>query len=263
MAIEGTLPSTHILADLGMTIRQVGDELHSSAAISPFMHVPGTSCLRTSILAAWVDTVTGVLAIDEAAPHVPVTFDLSVDLYRLPTNAARFGGRARVLKSGRNALLTEVELDTDGVPLGLATASFMPIRIEGHGMTTAESIAGHAAVRGRLSEPYADRAQCVRGPAGTASIGRRADGLNAVDTIQGGLLGLVIEESALSLAPGHTLSSLSIHYMRPARVGPAVAKTERRGDFARIVVTDAGSDDREVAVATARYLDSPSLDSPA
>ena len=47
------------------------------------------------------------------------------------------------------------------------------------------------------------------------------DGLNASNTVNGGLIALVIEEALLSLAPGQTLCSLALRYMQPVRVGPA------------------------------------------
>jgi acyl-coenzyme A thioesterase PaaI-like protein len=249
-------PGTHILADLGLTIESEGSELRGTADVNPFMYVPGTTCLRTSILVAWVDTLTGILSIGEVIPDVPVTFDLSIDLYRLPVDCTQFGGTARVIKSGRSSVLTEVQLEADGEPFGLATASFMPLQLESHTMPTMpEVLASHETINGWLTQPFAERAGCERGPAGSATIGRSHDGLNSANTIQGGLLGLVIEESALSLAPGNALTALAIHYMRPARVGPAVATTQRHGDLARITVIDAGSNDRQVAVASARYAE--------
>ena len=38
----------HVLTELGFTTRRVGDELHGTASITPQMHVPGTSHLRTA-----------------------------------------------------------------------------------------------------------------------------------------------------------------------------------------------------------------------
>lgn len=48
----------HILADLGFAVGRSGDDVHGSALVVPEMWVPGTTSLRTSILATWVDHVS-------------------------------------------------------------------------------------------------------------------------------------------------------------------------------------------------------------
>ncbi|MGY2010234.1 hypothetical protein ACW9HJ_19105 [Nocardia gipuzkoensis] len=60
----------------------MGEELHGRAEITPEMHVPGTTVLRTSVLATWADTVSGLLASLVMGPRVPVTLELDVGLYR-------------------------------------------------------------------------------------------------------------------------------------------------------------------------------------
>jgi acyl-coenzyme A thioesterase PaaI-like protein len=103
-----------------------------------------------------------------------------------------------------------------------------------------------------LAEPFAARAGCRRRAPGVAELPRTADGLNAAGTVNGGLIALAVEEAALSLAPGATLTSLALRYLRPVRVGPAVATAEVRAGLGRVEVRDAGSDDRPVATATTR-----------
>ena len=88
-----------------------------------------------------------------------------------------------------------------------------------------------------------------------AVLPRSDDGLNSSNTVNGGLIALVAEEAALSLSPGATLSSLSLRYLRPVRVGPAVATAHARSGLGQIEVRDAGSDDRLSVLATARYFD--------
>lgn len=87
---------------------------------------------------------------------------------------------------------------------------------------------------------------------GVAVLARADDGLNASNTINGGLIALAVEEAALSRAPGATLSSLAMRYLRPARIGPVVATAARYGELARVQVRDAGNDDRLAVVATTR-----------
>src|SRR3546814_16135802 len=76
---------------------------------------------------------------------------------------------------------------------------------------------------GRLAVPFAERASCERRGGGSAALLRREDGLNASGTVNGGLLALVAEEAVLDARPGTTLASLSLCFLRPVRVGPAVA----------------------------------------
>jgi acyl-coenzyme A thioesterase PaaI-like protein len=62
----------------------------------------------------------------------------------------------------------------------------------------------------------------------------------------------VVEEAALSLTPGTTLSSLALRYLRPVRSGPAVATAEVRAGLGRVEVHDAGARGRPAATATTR-----------
>jgi acyl-coenzyme A thioesterase PaaI-like protein len=78
------------------------------------------------------------------------------------------------------------------------------------------------------------------------------DGTNASLTLNGGLIALAVEEAALSALPGRTLSSVNLHYLRPVRVGPAVARASAEGDLARVEVSDDGADGRLAVVATVR-----------
>ncbi len=84
-----------------------------------------------------------------------------------------------------------------------------------------------------------------------AVLPRTDDNLNAAGTLNGGLIALVVEEAALSLTPGATLSSMALRYLRPVRTGPAVATAEVRAGLGRVEVRDEG-DDRAAVAATTR-----------
>ena len=78
----------HVLQELGWDVGPGEDgRMAGSAVVVPEMHAPGTSHLRTSILAAWADVVAGYLAVETVGPRVPVTLELDVHLYR-PAPAA-------------------------------------------------------------------------------------------------------------------------------------------------------------------------------
>lgn len=249
--------SAHILTELGLQTTVVGDEFHGDAVIVPEMFVPGTSNLRTSILAVWTDIVAGHAAVRAVAPAVPVTLDMDVHLYEEPEDLARVHVAARVLKAGQSVVSLGIDLTADGDrPLALAHASFMaaPDRT----LTIAPEVAaGSSAPRGSmLCVPFAERAGCTRAAAGVAEIPRSDDGLNSSNTLNGGLLALAVEEAMLSLAPtGASLSSMALRYLRPVRIGPVVAVAELQGGLGRAEVRDTGQRDRLAVVATTRSFE--------
>ena len=49
----------------------------------------------------------------------------------------------------------------------------------------------------------------------------------------------------------------ALRYLRPARVGPVVAKADVLAGLGRVEVRDAGSDDRLAIVATTRTFSDP------
>ncbi len=76
--------------------------------------------------------------------------------------------------------------------------------------------------------------------------------LNQSKTLNGGFLGLVAEEAALSADPeGRALESLHLRYLRPVRTGPAVARAEVRDGVGEVEVRD-GATDALAVIATTR-----------
>jgi acyl-coenzyme A thioesterase PaaI-like protein len=245
----------HILIDLGLVVGRSGDGIVGTAQTVPEMWVPGTTCLRTSILAAWVDHVSGLAAIDVLAPRVPVTLELDVHVYeRLPADGT-VRAVARVVKAGRSVVVCTVDITDDrGRPLAIGNASFMAAPDPRLELPSRVSVDDMPTTPGRLRVPFAERAACERRGAGVAVLARSEDGLNAAGTVNGGLIALVVEEAALSLTPGATLSSMALRYLRAVRSGPAVATAEVRAGLARVEVRDAGGDDRAAVTATTRAI---------
>jgi acyl-coenzyme A thioesterase PaaI-like protein len=242
----------HLLQELGFTVRQDGEALRGTATVTPFMHVPGASSLRASILATWADMLCGLLAMRALADRVSVTLELDVQLYRPAPASGLVTAVARTARAGRSVFVGEVEFaDADGETFGFSAASFMaapdttltPRRLASLDITPRAE---------PLSMPLADRADCKRQAPGIAVLHRSEDGLNGAKTVHGGLIALAIEESALSLSPGCTLSSLAVRYLQPVRVGPAVATASVRSGLGRTVLRDAGSGDRLAATGTTR-----------
>ncbi|GAA2431723.1 hypothetical protein GCM10010191_51970 [Actinomadura vinacea] len=247
----------HILRELGHTVRRVGAELHSAATVTPQMHVPGTSRLRTSILATWADTLAGLLAADALAPRVPVTIELDVHLYGPAPASGQVLGVARTIKAGRSIFVAGVEFGSErGTPIAVAAGSFMCAPDPAVRMPAKLSIDTPPS-RELLSVPLAERAGCERREPGVAALPRSDDGLNASNTVNGGLIALVIEEALLSLAPGDTLSSLALRYLQPVRIGPAVATATLRDGLGQAELHDSGNGGRLSVTATARTFGRP------
>jgi acyl-coenzyme A thioesterase PaaI-like protein len=243
----------HILLELGFSVERADDGIHGSARVVPEMWIPGTTDLRTSILATWVDHVAGLAAIDVLAPRVPVTLELDVHLHDHAPSSGTVHARARVIKAGRSVIVCGVDVtDDDGNPVAIGTASFMAAPDPGLELPSTVSLDAVGAAPGRLRHPFAERAGCRREGPGIAVLPRSEDGLNAAGTVNGGLIALVVEEAALSLTPGATLSSMALRYLRPVRSGPAVAMAEARRGLGRVEVRDAGDGDRPVVTATTR-----------
>jgi acyl-coenzyme A thioesterase PaaI-like protein len=246
----------HVLQELGFSVNRVGDELHGSSSIVPEMFVPGTNHLRTSILAAWADTLTGLLAVDAFAPRVPVTLELDVHLFRPAPGGGTIRGVGRVVKSGRSVFVGAVDFEVDHVgPIGFAAASFMVTPDRTLTITRQTSVDRVLQPSPRMTLPFADRAGCERRAPGQAVFPRSEEALNASNTVNGGLIALGVEEAALSLTPGATLSSLALRYLQPVRFGPVVAEAEVRDGLARIEVRDAGNESRLCVVASSRIFD--------
>ncbi|MGK8503124.1 hotdog domain-containing protein [Nocardia asiatica] len=242
-----------ILRELGFATRRMGDELHGRASITPEMRAPGTGALRTSVLATWADTASGLLASLVMAPRVPVTLELDVNLYRPAPGAGEVHAVGRTVKVGRSVFVAEVEFSVDAEPIALSAASFMvapdpdvqlPPRLSIELPSTGE----------RLPMPLAERARCERIGPGTVVLPRTIEGLNASDTINGGLIALAAEEAVLSLALGDSLSFLGLRYLLGARVGPVVADARLHAGLGRVELRDTGNDNRLTTLATARIF---------
>jgi acyl-coenzyme A thioesterase PaaI-like protein len=245
---------SHLLQELGFAVRPDGDALHGAASVTPYMHVPGTSCLRASILASWADMLCGLLSMRAFDGRVSVTLDLDVHLYRPSPGAGTVTAVGRQVKAGRSVFVGEVEFaDADGETFGFAAGSFMvapgttlpPPRPPRFDVPPSDV---------RLSMPLADRAGCKRQEPGVAVLHKSEDGLNGAKTVHGGLIALAAEEAALSLAPGTSLSSLAVRYLQPVRVGPAVATASVRDGLGRVSLRDSGNGDRLAVTAITRVF---------
>jgi acyl-coenzyme A thioesterase PaaI-like protein len=244
----------HILQELGFAVRVAGDELHGSAEVTPFAHVPGTRSLRTSVLASWADMLAGLLAARAMAPRVPVTLELDVHLHRQAPGAGEILAVGRTVKQGRSVYGACIDpFDATGARFAFGGGSFMAAPDASLKLPELTSIDAPP-VAARLAMPLADRAGCKRLAPGVAELPRSADGLNSSNTVNGGLIALVAEEAVLSLAPGATLCSLGLRYLTPVRTGPAVATATVESGLGQVELRDAGAGSRLAVTGTARLF---------
>jgi acyl-coenzyme A thioesterase PaaI-like protein len=249
--------SRHMLSELQFLPERAGPdggEVHGEAEVTPFVHVPGAPHLRTSVLAMWSDMLGGILSLIAMRPRVSVTLELDVHLYRPAPSSGIVRAEGRTTKAGRSVHVAEVSfLDDTGEEFGFSTTSFMAAHDTSF---TAPSTKTSMRLRrnpSRLSVPLAERAGLVRRDRGVAELPLSDDGLNSTDTMHGGLIAMVAEESVLSLGePGAMVCSLQVRYLSPVRAGPAVATARGRDGLYRCELRDSGNGNRIAALATAR-----------
>ena len=260
-------PPAHIVHELGFHIVPEGDGLRGRADVLPQMYVPGTDVLRTSILATWTDLICGLPVVDVFLPRVPTTLSLEVQVLEQQPAPAEVVGHSRLVKVGRSVVVVHVDFtDGSGKRIAIGSASFMAVpdptvlMPEEH-----RDIAARSFSATRLTVPFAQRAGCRRESPGVAVLPRKEDGLNSSQTVNGGLIALAIEEAVLSAVPGadpdrspSTLASMSMHYLRPVRRGPAVATADvtyaAGGGVGTVEVRDAGGEHRLAVHAVTRLF---------
>lgn len=244
----------HTLGPIMMPTRRVGDELHGVCPVLPGMRVPGTSCLQLAPLVVWADVIGGRLSVGELAPRVPVTLDLDVQLTSPPRPASQITATGKVIKTGRSVVVIGVEFaDETGGLVGVAAAAFMAAGDPSLVMPPLVWEDPDAAPpRPPLLTSLAEHVGCELREPGVAAVHRTVDGLNSSNTVNGGLIALAVEQAALSLNPRAPLASITLRYLRPVRVGPAVATATAHGGMTTVEVRDAGADGRLAVRAVTR-----------
>lgn len=245
-------PPRHIFTEVGWNVRVAGEELLGEAVVIAPLLVPGAPQLRVSMLATWADHLMGLVAARIVAPRVPTTLELDVQLLRPAPGVGVVRGRGRLLKSGRTVVFAAVDFfDADEQRFAVAGGSFM-LAGDPDVRLPAQLSLDRPEYPARLQIPIAQRAGCCVQVPGVTRLPRREDGLNASNTINGGLLALAAEDALLSLSAGTTLCALALRYLRPVRVGPAVAAARLHDGLGMVEISDEGSDNRTAVVGTAR-----------
>ncbi|HEX5616624.1 MAG TPA: PaaI family thioesterase [Acidimicrobiia bacterium] len=260
----------------GAVIREVGDpdagriELESLAPVHP--HLADDAArgrIRTAALLGLIDNVGGLCGGLAALPHGwVVSTNLMfrrVDGDLPPARAIRM--RSRVLRAGRNAVVTAIEARDADTGTAVADAVLTSsILVPGDGVPewTRPVVLDPGALPVADLAPLPEWAGVV--PAGGESVELpvRDELRNPWGIVHGGMVALLVDVAAQheARAAGATTSittDVVLHFLAPARTGPvrAVARAigaRADGRVSRVEVRDRGAADRVVAfaIATAR-----------
>lgn len=225
------------VASLGLHTEGAGDGIRGTVKVTPHMWVPGTRVVRTSVLAVWADSATGLLAGFTRRPRIMVTLDLDLHLRRQPVGAGTVTLAASVIKAGRNVSVTDVHLTWNGEaePFAIGHASFMASPDPAHVIDGGFPLSMPRR-EPTLEVPFAEEAGATVLEPGVAEVPWKPENLNAAESIQGGLVALAAEEAALSLAPGYVVAAMTMRYLRPIRSGAARARAVLADDVASVEI---------------------------
>jgi uncharacterized protein (TIGR00369 family) len=220
-------------------------------------HLRGpTGTVRAGALLTMADTVGGMCGGLAVLPRWVVSTNLMLNTVPGP-HPGPLALRAEVLRAGRTAVVTGVEIRdagdavvADGVltsavlePDGGPPAFGRPLVLDApEGPGTPEPVLEFFGIRARdETAAELDITDRVRNPWGI---------------LHGGAIAMLVDEAAArAVGPGAVVVDVVLHFLRPGRTGPAVARATpvgRRpdGELVRVEVVDAGADDRVMSIAT-------------
>lgn len=268
-------PDQHVLRDLRFeTQRMTAARTLGWAPIQPGV-LAADGSMRTSAIAMMVDVAAAAVAIVAADPGWSATADLSY-WTAAPITVGPAVCDARLVRAGSKSITVEADV-FDGRGTDEPTGP-----LAGRARLTFARIPGSASVAAgrvdRSDSPQPRRSMHHPGSAFAESLHRKC-GLRVVDaaagivecdktdyvrnsfgTINGGVVGVILEAAAERLAghaAGRTLVArdLQVHYLAQTEVGPArtsarVVRTSPDHTVVEARLVDAGRDDRVLAFAT-------------
>lgn len=235
-------------ADQVVTTGEVGRDTHLRA---PAGHV------RAGVLIALVDTVGGICGGLAALPGWVVSTNL---LLRTATFEHRGPLRlvARVQRVGRNSVVTAVEVTDDGAAGALVADGILTSAV-------LQPAGGPPVYRRPMVLLAPDPGTDLPGPVeffGIAPRDAHSVGLEITDVVRnpwgilhGGVTAALVDAAAEHIVgPGASAADVALHFLRPGRIGPVVARADRLGmrpdgHLVRVEVVDTGAQDRIMAVA--------------
>lgn len=237
--------------DLGLSGRLSpdGSRMAGTASVAEHLRGPDGS-VRPAVLATAADVLAGIPACRATAPRLALTLDIAVRTLARPAGE-QVAVDARVLKVGRNTVATEATF-TDPATGALVACGYLTFMPSPRPQDLPPPGLDSMATTGTLAVPLAEHVGARVTGDGTAEIDHRPFVTQASGALQGGIVALLAELAAESLA-GRPVLDLDVRYLATIRRGPGRATAEWRGDdLVRVEVRDAGADDRLAAVVMAR-----------
>jgi acyl-coenzyme A thioesterase PaaI-like protein len=231
----------NVITELGLRLEPSGDSLRGEAEVRRETCLPGTTVVRTSVLATWSDVITGLFAAT-VSPRIPLTLDLEVQVHRPAQLGTRVAVTTEQVKNGRTVSVFEATFcdAASGDLLAVSYVSFVGSPDPAHVFTP--GTLGYPRPERLLDVDLAERVQRRVIEPGTIEMPRIPDGLNATGAIQGGLVSFAIEEAALSAVEGPALvDALNVRYLRPFMIGPARAVATGTGNAFAVRMADLGT----------------------
>ncbi len=263
-----------MLRDLGLRLERGDDDPHRIVIPAPPETRGPHGGVRAGILATGVDVVAATLALRSMSPDWLATADLSV-WTRAVEQRGPISGEARLLRSGSTTTVIEValtDLGSDARPVALSSTTFVRIKrptTVGEEQSEVEpaqsAVVDFAGPESGMAVPFADGLgyAVVDAAAGVLELPRSEYTVNSFDSLQGGMVAMLVELAAEIAASSITgeqqgVLDLSVRYLAPGPSGPYRTRADAlrigpSGNLFRVEVLDVGCD-RRMAVGSATAI---------
>ncbi|MAG31372.1 MAG: hypothetical protein CL908_10845 [Deltaproteobacteria bacterium] len=234
-------------------------------SIAPYPELCTGGALRATIVASAVDLVGSLFTREVAGTDATFTSDLSVRIVRphIPERLLAHGER---LRAGRRLVTTGVRLEAAGEAYAYGETTFSRIARESDTPPDLATLSlPNTIERHPLSRPLDEEVgiEVVDAATGSVRLPLRPALLNPEGVMQGALVALVAECSALTLA-GHArrsqqvITELDVRYLSAVSVGPVEGRAAWIGGseagMLRVVLRDLGRGDRLTTTALIRVV---------
>lgn len=261
-------PPGHLLRQLGITLdRREVDRLTSS------MPVPAEICdaagdARLAVIGVMVDMAAGTLTVRQVEPDWTATFDLAIHRIAGAPAGSTLHAVSRVVRAGRNSVVSETTVEADGEPVAYAEVTFSRLPRRGDTpVTVVADVVDYGKGEAAIAEPVADLVGFGHRAPGVVEFELRETIRNSFGSVQGGVVAVSLEQAALDLAASAPdpatglptavprLGFLHVYYLGAAKSGPfrSTATVLRRRPSsltARVELLDVGGE-RVMAQGTA------------
>ncbi len=240
---------------LGVTLReQSEDRIVVGTAPAAAHLVDPSGVAHAGVLLGMIDSAGGVCAGLASLPRWIVSTNL---VARLVPRRLKGGIvlRARVLRAGRNSVVTSIDARDDATDALLADAVLTSAVLEpAGGPPTYDRPLVLVVPPATKARPDPNSFYGVRPAAAGVELALTATVLNPWGILHGGVTTTLVESAVRHTLGGADLTSVVLHFLRPGRVGPVRAVATWIGsrpdaDLLRVEVRDLGADGRTMAIA--------------